>query len=240
MTRIEVCLPPIINHVLSLLQTILSKYMTLSLLDPNDIDIPPHRHCHEADRPHRRPRNQHHHLRVAVRVLDRSPRGRAHRVRQLHRDIRVNEQQIRQLLHRQVFREFLGQNILPDGGGNCRADGAADVAEHAQYSQDDGDMLMRSGGHDGDFVADDDGAGGEGDEELAHDDVANLDAGLAEVDQQARAQDAKGDAEVEADGLVAARAVDQEADSEGADDGTDRVGLDDVAGVSDAEVVDDL
>ena len=38
-------------------------------------------------------------------------------------------------------------------------------------------MLVRGGGQDGDLVADDDGAGGDGDEDLAHDDVADVAVG---------------------------------------------------------------
>ena len=50
-------------------------------------------------------------------------------------------------------------------------------------------MLVQSGGHDGDFVTDDDGAGSKGDEDLAHDDVADVVAGLAEFYHEAQAKD---------------------------------------------------
>ena len=98
-------------------------------------------------------------------------------------------------------------------------------------------MLMGRGGHDGNLVADDDRPRGEGDEYLAHDDVANVAVGLAEVDHQAQPEDAEGDAKVEADGLVASRVAYQQTRGERAHDGTDGVGLGDIAGIGDAEVV---
>ena len=127
--------------------------------------------------------------------------------------------------------------MLPERGGNGQADGAPDVPEHAQHGQHNGDVLVRSGGHDGDLVANDDGAGRDGNKDLAHDDVADGAVRSAEVDHEAQPQDAQGNTEVEADGSVAARGADEQARGEGRQDGAHGVRLDDVAGVGDAQVV---
>ena len=220
--------------------TLSSNHLTLSLPDANDPHISPHGDRHSPHGPNSRPRHQHHHLRLAIRKLNRDASGRSHRVRQLHRNVLVDGGQVGELGGGKACGELLGEDGLPDGGGDGEADGAAYVAECAQQGQGCGDVLMGRGGHGGDFVADDDGAGGEGDEDLAEDDGADILVGAAEADQEAQAQAAQGNAKVEADGLVASGVAYQQAHGEGGQDGADEVGLDDVAGIRHAEVVDHL
>ena len=193
-----------------------SKHMTLGLPDANDPDISPHDHRHNANGPNSSTRNQQHHLRVPVGTLDRDTSRRAHRVRQLHRDVPVDGGQVGEFGRGKALGELLREDSLPDGGGDGQADGAADVAEHAQHGQDDGNVLMGSGGHDGDLVADDDGTGGERYQDLAHDNVADVTVGPAEVNHQAHTQDAQRNTEEEADGLIASRVVYQQAHGESA------------------------
>ena len=211
--------------------------MTLGLPDANDPDISPHDHRHSADGPNSSTSNQHHHLRVPVGTLNRNTSRRAHRVRQLHRDVLVDDGQLGELGGRKAFGELLREDSLPDGGGDGQADGATDVTENAQHGQDHGNVLMGSGGHDGDLVADDDGAGGERYQDLAHDDVADVTVGPAEGDHQPHTQDAQRNTEEEADGLIASGKAYQQAHGESGQDGAHGVSLNDVAGTGHAQVI---
>lgn len=215
----------------------LLEHLALGLLDADDPDISPQDHRHHAHGPNRRPRNQHHLLRICVGVLNRDPSGRAHRIRHLRRDVPVDGEQIREFGSGEGFGELGREDTLPDGGRDRQADRAPDVAEQAQYRQHDRDVLVGSGRHDGDLVADDDRAGGERDEDLAHDYVADVLVRRAEIDHEAQPQDAQGDTKVEADGLEASGIVYEQAHGEGAYDGANGVGLDDIAGIADAQVV---
>ena len=67
----------------------------------------------------------------------------------------------------------------------------SDEGEHA------GDVLVGGCGHDGHFGGDDTGASGEGDENLAHDEVAETGSRLAEMGEEADAEELEGEGDVE-------------------------------------------
>ena len=173
-------LKPILSHRNA------SNNVAFGLLDPNDLNIPPHDHRNEASCPDRRACNQHQLLRVAIGMLNGETRRRADRIRKLQRDVSINAGQVQQFGSRKVLSKPVRENVLPNGGCDRQADGTANIAKHAQHGQDDGNMLMWCGGHDGNLVTNDDDARGEGEEDLAHDDVADVAVWLVEVDHQAQ------------------------------------------------------
>lgn len=105
--------------------------MTLGLLDANYPDISPHDHRHNANSPNSSTRNQHVHLRVPVRPLDRDTSRRAHRIRQLHCDVLIDLEQVREFFQGEVFSELLREDTLPDSGSNGQTNCASDVTEHS-------------------------------------------------------------------------------------------------------------
>jgi hypothetical protein len=91
--------------------------MTFGLFDAQCVDIPPHQHGDQTNSPKRRLSNHHTQLRVSVHMLDRAACFRADRIRKLRHNIGIYDVEIGQFLDGQVREEFLGQCILPCGGG---------------------------------------------------------------------------------------------------------------------------
>ena len=75
-----------------------------------------------------------------------------------------------------------------DGRRNGLAYSTADRGEQTDEGEHGGDVLVGRGGHDCHLLADDERAAAEGDEDLAHDYVADALIGLPEVDHQADAE----------------------------------------------------
>jgi hypothetical protein len=163
--------------------------------------IPPHQHAREQQRQTRHSSRKLPLLALPIRLLDPQPLRTPRRITQLLHQILVNKIHIRNLRRRQEPQQILPERPRPDGGADGLPDGAADGREHVLDGEHDGDVLVGGGGHDGDLLGDDQGAAGEGDEDLAHDDVADVDVWLAELDHEAGAEDCDGDAEVEGLGL---------------------------------------
>ena len=90
------------------------------------------------------------------------------------------------------------------------------------------------------LLANDQGTTGEGNEDLAHDNIANVDIRLAEVDHQPSAKHGDGNTEVDGDPLEPASVTDGQTDNNGEQARSDAVDLSDVAGLGDGESVDDL
>ncbi len=84
------------------------------------------------------------------------------------------------------------------------------------------------------------GAAAERDEDLAHDDVADVDVRLAEQDHEPDAEDGDRDAKVEGDPLEAAGPAHGEADEDGEEARSNAVDVGDVARVGDGNTVHDL
>lgn len=90
------------------------------------------------------------------------------------------------------------------------------------------------------MLADDKGAAGEGDEDLAHDDVSNVVGWLAEVDHEPHAKEVERCAEVKCERLDAAGEADGNCHDDGPETGADRKDVGDVSGGCDGEPVHDL
>lgn len=213
---------------------------TLDLLQVLDIDVAPHGHRNKGKTQDSRAADEHHPLCIAVGVLDSLPDRSTLGIRELHRERAVDGGEIGLRLFGEVLAQCLRENSLPDGGGDGEADAAADAREHALDGDDDGDVLVRDGGHGGGLLTDDDGAAGKGNEDLAHDDVADVDVGLSELEHQANTENRKGDAEEETDLLELSGATDPETDDERPEAGTDRVDIDHVARLGHVKTGNDL
>ena len=82
-----------------------------------------------------------------------------------------------------------GKLLGVDSRRDSLTDSAADGREDTNKSKHGSDVLMRRRSHGSHFLADNEGAAAESDEDLAHDDVTDSLVGLTEVDHQADAQD---------------------------------------------------
>jgi hypothetical protein len=167
-----------------------------------ELVIPPHQHTREKQRQTSHSSRQLPLLTLPIRLLNPQPLRTPHRITQLLHQIRINQTDIRPLRLRQEPQQVFPESPSPDRGADRLADGSADRGEHVLDGEHDGDVLVGGGGHDGDLLGDDQGAAGEGDEDLAHDDVADVDVWLAELDHEAGAEDCDGHAEVEGLGLL--------------------------------------
>lgn len=98
---------------------------------------------------------------------------------------------------------------------------------------------MVRGSEDGDLFTDDDDSSTYRDEDLAHDDIADILVRLAEMDHETLCEDVEWDGKVEEPFEVACLA-DEETDTEEEGAGEDVEGGADVSGFGEAEVGDDL
>lgn len=130
------------------------------------INIPPHRHAHHRQRQNGRRRDTHNLLRLAVRHRDTIAGGRALGVAELLDERAVDGDGLALGFRGEVSVEIGQEGSGPDGGGDGGADSAADGGEHALHGEDDGDVLVRGGGHGGELLGDNEGAAAEGDEDL--------------------------------------------------------------------------
>lgn len=131
---------------------------------------------------------------------------------------------------RQGSIESFGEFVGVDGTGDGLADGAADGGEEADEGEHTGDVLVGRGGHDGHLLADDEGTTAEGDEDLAHYNVADALAGLAEVDHEADAEGLEAQHR-HGEPLEAAEETDEDGQDYAPEAGPDAVDVADVAGV---------
>ena len=141
-----------------------------------------------------------------------------------------------------VGRQAVGQGgqeqVVVDTGAGGLADGAADGVEQVDQRKGQGNTLAVTAGHHGHVLTDDQRTAGEGDEDLAHDQVADAVVGAAEVDHQTGAEDHQRKTEAQAQVLEVLGLVDVDSDHDGEESGADTVGLHGVAGVDLADVVD--
>lgn len=98
---------------------------------------------------------------------------------------------------------------------------------------------MVDGGQDSELLDDDEDTTSDGDEDLAHDEVADGLVGATEVDHQTLSEDVQGHGDVE-EPLEAAGLADQPTDEEEQDTGDDVERVTDVTGFGNAQVVDNL
>ena len=88
-------------------------------------------------------------------------------------------------------------------------------------------------------MAGDEGAAGEGDEDLAHDDVADVAVRSAEVDHETRAEDVDG-YEQDGDPLVAVGVAQEETDNDTPEARANVVNVGNVPGIRKTKAVDNL
>ena len=217
-----------------------SNDIPLDLLEVLHLDISPHGGRHKGNRQNRRRSDQHSLLRVSVRPHDRVPRRRSPCVLQLNSQLGVDVHQVRQRVFREVLFQLDGKHARPDGRRDRPTDCAADAGEHALHGEDDRDVSLRRRGHGGHLLRDDERAARERDEDLAHDDVSDVDVWLAELDHEADTQDGQRHAEVQRDPLEAAGPTNHDADDERPECGANRVDVANIGSFRYGEVVDDL
>ena len=212
----------------------------LDLLLALDVNVPPESHAYDTKNKHAGSGNIHVSASFAIGLLNRDSNGAADGVAGLNLQVTVNRRKLADRGLGEVLHERLGEGLLPDSGCDCHSDGAADAGEHALDGEDDGNVLVHGGGHDGHLLGDDEGAAAKGDEDLTHDDVADIDVRLAELDHETRAEHGDRHAKVEGDPLVAPRPADGEADGDGEEARADAVDLGYVAGFRDGQTIDNL
>lgn len=132
-------------------------------------------------------------LNIAVGVHNTSASGSSPSIRKLHLDVPVNRSSITLVVLGEVLDEEVEKFIGPDGARDGAADGATDRGGQADEGQHHADFVVLDDGHDGELLADDDRAGGHSLEDLAHDDIADVGVGGAEVDEEAGGEAGDGD-----------------------------------------------
>ena len=214
-------------------------------LDDSTLDIPPALDTNVPPDEDKRPSkdnngdsgDQHDALRIAIRAVNRSPGRSADGVALLHRDAAVDLGPLALGVRRKILTQTHGEDVGPNGGGDGRADSASDARESILQRKHHRDVLVVGGGQDDDFLADDRGATAKGDEDLAHDDVANVDVRMAESDHESDAENGHGHAKVEGQPLDAAGSSDQETCDDAPEARTNAVDVDNVHGIFDRLVI---
>lgn len=211
-----------------------------ALLGLLEIHILPQRHRRNRDNVDARRSNKHVPLRLAIRQIDRVPGRAAPLVTALHGDITIDRSEVRLRLRRQVDGQLSGEDAGPHCACDSGANGAADGDDHALHRQEGREVPLFGHGHEGCLFRDDEDAAAEGDENLAHDDVADVDVWLAELDHEADAEHGERGAPEEAVQLDAAGDVAEEEAVDDADKaGADGVDVADVGRVEDRLVEED-
>lgn len=120
-----------------------------------------------------------------------------------------------------------------------REQGLTNVAKDTQDTQTGSGVVVRRTGQNGNLLAHDHGTSAEGEEDLAHDDEADVHVRLSEIDQQARTEDVDGDKHPE-EPLEVARLPDTDTDTDEPDARYDVPCAVDVSGLRDRNVKHDL
>lgn len=157
------------------------------------IDILPQKHTSKRQRHESRTANNHVPLNISISMHNASASGSSPSVRKLHLDVSVNCSSISLVIFGEVLDQEVEELVGPDGPRDGAADGATDRGGQADQGQHYADLVVLDHGHDGQLLADDDRAGGYGLEDLAHDDVADVGVGGAEVDEETGGEAGDGD-----------------------------------------------
>lgn len=99
---------------------------------------------------------------------------------------------------------------------------------------------MGGDSHGGDLTTDDEGSTTEGDEDLGHDNVADIVVWLAEVDHETTSKGDDRQTEVKRKPLEAAGVLDGDGDNNTPEAGSDGVDIEDVSCIADVDSVDNL
>lgn len=173
-------------------------------------------------------------------VVGRFTRRTAHRVFHLRGvSAIVQLESLRLHVGGELGAQRIGEGVGVDGGSDGVADCTAETVEEAQDREHHGDAFAVRRGHDGHVRADDQRAAAEGDEDLAHDHVADVAvvACTTEMDHEARAEDKEGQAEEETGVFEVFGETDPDTEDDAPEARADVVDLAHVAGHRDREVV---
>ena len=211
---------------------------TLDLSQLLDLEVLPHRDEEEARDQEAGRGDGQVPLSDAVGIDDRSTLGGTDGVGKLSRK-RAIQLRIQGRVSRQSVAEGLGELLGIDGCRDGLADGTADGREDTDESEHGGDVLVGCSGHDGHFLADDEGAAAEGNEDLAHDDPSDSLMWLPEMDHETDSEDFEAE-HGHGEPLEATELADHESEDYRPEAGSDAVNVCDVAGVRDGKTVDCL
>ena len=133
-------------------------------------------------------------LHNAVRLDDGLADGVIHGVAELDGDGSVDFGELVRDGGGEVLAKLLREDVGPEGTSDGVSDGGADGAKEAVEGERDGDLLVGQDGHEGKLAALGEHAGADTDEDLTHDEEADVSAGDTEVREETGAEGGEGDA----------------------------------------------
>lgn len=172
-------------------------------------------------------------------MLDSVSSGAANGVRGLNSHVTVDVGKVVQGIVRQILHELLGEDSSPHGSSDSITDGATNGGNHGLDGKNSGDISLGRHGHDGHLLADNEDTTTKGDEDLAHDNVADSNTGLTEVNHETNTENGKRDTEVERLPLETTVESDDDTHDDGNEARAHGVNVGDVGSVSDGLVEDD-
>lgn len=214
------------------------KDHTLGLLDLVKVDVAEHEDPKDGQTHDTDTSSQHPGLRIAVGLLDGDSSGCSPFVGQLGGNIDSDVVDVGHGIGGEVPRKGLREGVVPDGTADSAANSSSGSTNDEQERKRGGDVLMVDGGQDGDLLADDEDATTDRDEDLAHDEVANILGSHAEVDHEALGEDIQGNSAIE-EPLEAAGLADGPTDEQQEDTGNNVKGVADVTRLGNADAIDD-
>lgn len=158
-------------------------------MDLGQVDVPDEEDPDQAESHDCGSGDQHPPLRVRVGILNADSLRGAPLIGELGVETAVNVDEALQGIFRQESLKRLAECVGPDGARDRVSNRASDVAHNIEQCEKCGDVLMVGGGEDGQLFTEDDDASADGQEDLAHDKIADVAVGLAEIDQQALRKD---------------------------------------------------
>lgn len=201
-----------------------------------DVHVLPQRNADPGNQVKARSGDEHVALRLAVAEVDRIAGRAADGVRALGDKVAVDGCEVVEGFGGQVRHEAGGEDAGPDGAGDGRADGGADGDDHGLGGEQGGVVLLLGDRHEGRLLRNHEDAAAKGNEDEAHDDVADVDVWLAEVDHQADAEDGERDSQDEGVHLEFSVVAEGNAVDQTAGAGAHGVCVVDVTGVKDGLV----
>lgn len=180
------------------------------------------------------------HLAAAPGIVDRITSSRAHRICLLHCvSTHVDRCGIGFEIRRETRLESAREDVRIDSSRHSVSNGAPQAREQTDERQHHGDALAVRRRHDSHLLADDQRATTEGNEDLAHDHVADVVRLAPEMNHQARTQDHERQAEEQTGMLEVLGPAHPETEDNTPETGTHVVDLGHVAGHGGVEVVND-
>lgn len=136
--------------------------------------------------------------------------------------------------------ELFREDTSPDGSCDGRTDSSSNGRKHTLDGEDGGNLLMSGSGHGSHLLADDKGSSRESDEDLAHDDVSNVDIWLTELNHETNTENGERNTKVKGEALESTGPSDVDTDDKREEARSDTVDVGNVTGLSDIETVDNL